>query len=102
MHEHTNNANKDGGHKGMMWMMVLCLLLFGALFLGGSKLFSGGYFWPILIGVFVGAHIWMMFKGHGGHEGHSDINTENKIDDTSAQQPDTKDEDNKQKHDCCH
>ena len=93
-----HNHNKNDGHKGMMWMMILCLLLLGVLFLGGSKLSSGGYFWPILIGVFVTAHIWMMFKGHGGCGGHSDANMEDKIDDTSAKQLKIKDENNKHKH----
>ena len=65
MHNHNNNKNK--GYKGMMWMMIPCLLLLGFLFLGGGKLSSGGYLWPILIGIFVVAHVWMMFKGHGGH-----------------------------------
>lgn len=78
MHNHNNN---DNGHKGMMWMMILCFLLFGALFLGGSKLSGGGYFWPILIGVFVVAHVWMMFRGHGKH---SDTNTEGKTDNASG------------------
>ena len=105
MHNHHNN--KEAGHKGMMWwMMIPCLLLLGVLFLGGSKLSLGEYLWPILIGVFVVAHIWMMFKGHGGH---SDDNTENKINNTSAKQPETNlpavtstaqagDENNKHKH----
>jgi len=66
MHDH--NGNKNSGHQGMMWMMISCLLLLGILFLGGGKLSSGGYFWPILIGIFVVAHVWMMFKGHGEHE----------------------------------
>ena len=65
MHNHNNNKNK--GYKGMMWMMIPCFLLLGFLFLGGGKLSSGGYLWPILIGIFVVAHVWMMFKGHGGH-----------------------------------
>lgn len=85
MHNHNN---KNGGHKGMMWMMVLCFLLLGFLFLGGDKLSSSGYIWPILIGVFVVAHIWMMFKGHGGH---SDATVEEKSDVTLGK-PDTKDE----------
>ena len=100
MHNHNDDGNKDG-HKGMMWMMIPCLLLVGILLLGGgSKLFSGGYLWPILIGVFVVAHFWMMFRGHGGH---GDSDTENKTDDTSAQEPKTKDGENKHKHGgCCH
>ncbi len=61
MHDH----NKDGRGKGMLWMMVPCLLLVGVLFLGGGKLSGGGYFWPILIGVFVVAYVWMMSRGHG-------------------------------------
>ncbi len=100
MHNHNNDGNKDGGHKGMMWMMIPCLLLLGFLFFGGGKFTSSGYLWPILIGVFVIAHVWMMFRGHGGH---GDSDTENKTDDASAQEPKTKDEENKHKPGgCCH
>ena len=67
MHNHNNESDKDGGHKGMMWMIIPCLLLLGVLFFGGGKLSSGGYLWPILIGVFVVAHVWTMFRGHGGN-----------------------------------
>jgi hypothetical protein len=138
------NHNKEGGHKGMMWMMIPCLIFFGVLFLGGDKLSKGGL-WPILIGGFMVAHIWVMFKGHGGHGGHGHSNTgdktdlsadssakalpcppvaprlaeafgearvgeggasaeaEAKADDTSAKQPETKDENSKHKHgSCCH
>jgi len=69
MHNHNNSK---GGHKGMMWMMIPCLILLGVLFLGGGKLSSGGYLWLILIGVFIAVHIWMMFKGHDGHGGDTD------------------------------
>ena len=96
MHNHNSNDG-GGGHKGMMWMMIPCLILVGVLFLGGGKLSGGGYLWPILIGVFVVAHVWMMFRGHGKH-GNAD--PEEKVDDTSAKQPGAKDE---HKHgDCCH
>lgn len=84
-----HNHNKEGGGNGMMWMMIPCLLLVGVLFLGGGKLSGGGYLWPILIGVFVIAHVWMMMRGHGGHGG---ADTEDKIDDASAKQPGAKDE----------
>ena len=77
MHDH----NKDGGGKGMMWMMIPCLLLVGVLFLGGGKLSGGGYLWPILIGIFVVAHVWMMLRGHGKH---GDTDMEEKNDDASA------------------
>ncbi len=60
MHDH----NKDEGGKGMMWMMIPCLLLVGVLLLGSGKL-SSGSLWPILIGGFVLLHVWVMFKGHG-------------------------------------
>ena len=83
-----HNHNKDGGGKGMMWMMIPCLLLTVVLLLGGGKLSGGGYLWPILIGVFIVAHVWMMFKGHG----HGGTNTEDKINNISAKQFDTKDE----------
>ncbi|MDP3956070.1 MAG: hypothetical protein Q8Q18_02405 [bacterium] len=90
MHDHNNG----GGYKGMMWMMIPCLLLLGILFLGGGKLSGGGYFWPI-IGVFVVAHVWMMFRGHGKHG-----NVDAEVDDTSTKQHGAKDG---HKHgDCCH
>ena len=76
MSDHNGKKNSS-----MMWMIIPCLLLLGFLFFGGSKLSSSGYLWPILIGAFVAAHIWMMFKGHGGHKEHSDANTEDKIGD---------------------
>lgn len=75
---HNHNDYKGGGHWGMMmWMMIPCLLLLGVLFLGGGSLSSGGYIWPILIGIFLIAHVWMMFKGHGGHKS-GDKNENNK------------------------
>lgn len=54
----------------MLWMMVPCLLLLGFLFWGGGRLPSTnfGYFWAVLIGVFLAVHVWMMFKGHGDQE----------------------------------
>jgi hypothetical protein len=95
MHDRNGN-NKDGGHGGMIWMMIPCLLLFGFLFLGGDKLSSaGGYLWPILIGIFVVAHVWMMLRGHAGHGG---VNVEDKTGSVSAQEPATKDDDSKHKH----
>lgn len=75
MHDH----GKNGRGNGMMWMMIPCLLLLGVLFLGGGKLSGSGYLWPILIGVFVLAHVWMMFKGHG----HGGTDTEEKTDSNS-------------------
>jgi len=79
----------EKGKNSMMWMMLICgALILGVLFLGGSSLSSGGYFWPILVGVFVVAHIWMMFGKRGSHD---NTTTKNKIDD------------NKHKHGgCCH
>lgn len=85
MHDH----NKNGGGKGMMWMIIPCLLLLSVLFLGGGKLSGGGYLWPILIGIFVIAHVWMMFRGHGKH---GDADAEEKVDDVSAKQLGAKDE----------
>ncbi|MEK7132868.1 MAG: hypothetical protein AAB830_02340 [Patescibacteria group bacterium] len=98
MHDHNNGGNKDSGHKGMMWMMIPCLLLLGFLFFSGGKLSSSGYFWPLLIGIFVAAHIWMMFKGHDGHGGHSDTDTEEK---TNVAE-DSKTKDGHKKGGCCH
>ena len=99
MHDHNNNDNKHGGRKGIAWMMILCLLLLGFIFLDGAKLFSGGYLWPILIGVFVVAHIWMMFKGHGGHadeDGDENPDTVDPAEEIAAKK-------NEYKHGgCCH
>ena len=88
--------NHDGkGNNSMMWMMIPCLILLGIIFLGGGKLSGGGYLWPVLIGIFVFAHIWMMFKGHGGH---SYDNAEDKTDDNSAKQLEAKEKYNKSGH----
>jgi hypothetical protein len=96
-----NHDNKNSGHKGMMWMMIPCLLLLGILFIGGGKLSSGGYLWPVLIiGVFVVAHVWIMRKGHSGH---GDAHTEGKTNDALAQELKTKDGNDKHKSGgCCH
>ena len=100
MHNHNNNSNKNDGHKGMWWMMIPCILLLGFLFFGGGNLSSSGYLWPILIGVFIVAHIWMMFKGHGRH---SDTNTEEKSDATLEKSNiPVKNKDNKHSGGCCH
>lgn len=113
MYDHDNVNNRDDGHKGMMWMMIPCLLLLGVLFLGGGKLASFNYLWLIMLGVCVVPHLWMMFKGHGSHKVHGDNNTEDKIDlsaetavqagGTSAKQSETRDGHNKHKNGgCCH
>ena len=87
MHNH-----EEKGNNSMMWMIIPCLILLGVLFLGGGKLSGGGYLWPIFIGVFVFAHVWMMFKGHGGH---SDNNTEDKSNAPSIKELETKNENGK-------
>jgi len=94
MHNHNGKRNNS-----MMWMMIPCLLLLGfLLFFGGDNLFSGGYLWPILIAIFVGAHVWMMFRGHGKHGGNSDADTEGKT--NAVEESKTKDE--HKKGSCCH
>ena len=92
-----HNHNKDGGGKGMMWMMIPCLLLLGVLFFGGSKLSSSGYLWLIVIGVCVVPHIWMMFKVPGGRGNH---HGEEKIDEVLEKSFGPKDE--HKRKDCCH
>ena len=90
-----HNHNKNDGHSGMMWMMIPCVILLGILFLGGGQLSSSGYLWPILIGIFILGHIWMMFRGHGGHGKHGDANTS---DGDSQKQLDTKNENKEHNH----
>jgi len=94
MHNHNGKGNNS-----MMWMMIPCLLLVGVLFLGGGKLSGGGYLWPILIGVFVVAHIWMMFRGHGKH---GDTNSDEKHEITGEENKDKKSDKNHSGHGCCH
>jgi len=75
-----NHDEKSGN--GMLWMMVVCCavpILF--VILGGSAIFAGGYFWPILIGIGALAWGWMMFLKH----------RRNKTDDSK-----------KDDHPCCH
>lgn len=104
MHAHHN---QNDGYKRMMWMMIPCLLLVGVLLLGGDSVSSSGYLWPILIGLFVIAHIWFMRKGHGGQR-DDDGETESNLSAASAvgadgalkKQPGAKEE---HKHGgCCH
>ncbi|OGD24288.1 hypothetical protein A2Z10_02695 [Candidatus Azambacteria bacterium RBG_16_47_10] len=84
----------------MKWMMLIGAIAIIVLLFSRGTLFSGGYLWQILIGIFVVAHIWMMFKGHGGSD---DAHTENKTNGPSAQEPKTRDENNKRNHGgCCH
>ena len=95
MHNHDGKNNKS-----MMWMMIPCLLLIAFALFGGGGLASSKYLWLIIIGACVVPHIWMMFKGRGEH---SEDSTEDKIDDASTKQPETKNENNKHKGgNCCH
>jgi len=36
------------------------------------------YLLLIVVGVCVGMHVWMMFKGHGGHRDEKDENNKHK------------------------
>lgn len=84
MHNHNGKKNSS-----ITWMMLICIVPLVVLLFAGGKLSSGGYLWPILIGAFVVAHLWIMFKGHGGH---SDADTEEKSDTALTKQPEEKDE----------
>lgn len=64
---HNDKRNNDS----MLWMMLPCLLLLGVLFLIGGAGASAGFLLPILIGVFVIAHIWII-SGHGDHGENED------------------------------
>ena len=96
-----HNHDKNGGGKGMMWMMIPCLLLIAFALFGGGSLASSKYLWLIIVGVCVVPHIWMMFRGHGGH---SDDNAEDKINDASEKQLEAKEKYNKSGPggSCCH
>ncbi|OHB22358.1 MAG: hypothetical protein A3J67_01950 [Parcubacteria group bacterium RIFCSPHIGHO2_02_FULL_48_10b] len=83
-------------------MMLLCVLPFIILLFAGGKLFSAGYFWPILIGVFVIAHFWIMLRGHRSHsddpnESKDDLRTQDGVQDVDSEHKERK------KHGgCCH
>lgn len=94
-----NLHNKDSGHKGMLLMMIPCLLLVGFLLLGGGKLSSSGYLWPIIIGICVIGHAWMMFKGHGKH---GDTHTEEKSDEAVGTSDIKGEHTGDKKGGCCH
>ena len=94
MHNHNGK-----GDNSMMWMMVLCCalpLIF--LLFAGSTVFSGGYIQYVILGGLAAACFWMMFKGHGGHGGNSDTDTEGK---TNAVE-ESKTKDKHKKGSCCH
>ena len=67
MNDH-NNDNKDGEHKGMMWMMLVCCLVPVLILFGGTTFFKSiGYGWVglVLVAGFVIFHIRHMFGSHG-------------------------------------
>lgn len=90
----------------MWWMMIFCALPLVILLLAGGKLFSAGYLWPILIVGFIGAHFWIMLRGHRSH-GHDDA-SENKdaapgqTDTAHDKHDDSKDHKSKPHGGCCH
>ncbi|MBI5470561.1 hypothetical protein HY968_04575 [Candidatus Kaiserbacteria bacterium] len=83
----------------MMWMMIICCALpLAFLLFGGAGLFSGGYLWPILVGVLALACIGMMVRGHGKHREDRENHGENALDAEDAASPSHK----KKDHSCCH
>lgn len=92
MHNHDNKNND--GMRSMMWMMLPCLLLVVVLLLASGKLTSSGLLWPILIGGFVVLHVWMMFKGHGGHGKSDEVDALNQ----SATTPEKQNANSEHKH----
>ncbi len=87
----------------MMWMMVLCAVPLVILLFAGGKFFSAGYLWSILIGGFVVAHLWMMFRGHGhgssDEEQHDMADTKQPSPENSSHTDEKKGHSN---HSCCH
>lgn len=93
----------------MWWMMIFCTLPLVILLLAGGKLFSAGYLWPILIVGFIGAHFWIMLKGHRSHN-HDDHEDTSEDKDTAPSQTSAtqtvrdegKDHKSKSHGGCCH
>ncbi len=88
MHGHND---KNDGHKGMMWMMVICCALpLVLLLLGGSAVFAGGPIRYVIIGALALVCVSMMFKRHSGHDNISgqdtaDTHDQSKTKNTSAE-----------------
>ena len=83
-----------------MWMMLPCLLILVFFLFAGGVGFGS---WPLLalVGIMVGAHLWMMFRGHGhgpSDKDHSD--TKQAFPDNAPSHADEK-KDNSG-HSCCH
>jgi len=67
----------------MMWMMLICVIpILALLFLGGWSPRGSSWIFPVAIGVFVLAHLWMMFRGHGSHDDKSEAG--NSVDENST------------------
>jgi len=62
----------------MLWMLLGCALLFLFLFLAGNVV-PVKILWPVLIGVCVVMHIWMM-RRHGSHTQHGEQATKAGVD----------------------
>lgn len=63
--------NNDNGHKGMMWMMLVCCLLPVIFLVGGSTFFKSidyGWVGIMLIGVFMVFHLRHMFGSGNNHK----------------------------------
>ncbi len=97
-----DNHNEKQNHS-MMWMMLPCLLILVFFVLAGGVSFGS---WPLLalVGIMVGAHLWMMFRGHGhgsSDENHSDMTDTKQAspDDASPHVDEKKDHSG---HSCCH
>lgn len=64
--------HKNSSFKAMLWIIVPCLVLAAVLSIGGSRLpplASDGYFWPVLLVVFVLAHVFGVCKLFGSFHG---------------------------------
>ncbi len=87
MHDH----NKNSGHKGMMWMMIICCLLPVIVLFGGIEFFKSiGYSWIgiALVGIFILMYLFRMWRTNQDHNSNSQ-NVDN--------------EKNKDSHNnCCH
>ncbi len=85
--------NRDGkGGFPPLWMTVLCVVPVLILFFVGRRFYSGGYILPVLVGVCIVTHLWMMFRGHGSGKDNSE----------EKEVPTEHSDKKKHKHSCCH
>ncbi len=92
MHNHSDG---EGGHRGMMWMMLICCLFPIVVLFGGTTFFKSidyGWVGIVLVGGFILFHCRHMFGLRSTRKQGEEL-TDNNV---------KKDDDSKNHKNCCH